>query len=58
MLQRISLRERGKERWKEGKKETRGPKPLWSKGVLFNIVWVYSAKIKIKSPDLQIIKET
>ena len=64
MLQRISLRERKKEREKERK--TRGPKLGWNKGVLFNIVWVYirSYKIALFSKDkdkksrLKIIKET
>ena len=46
---------RGREREKERKKErkTRGPKLLWSKGVLFNIVWVYilSYKVAIFSKD-------
>ena len=64
MLQRISLRERKKEREKERK--TRGPKLVWNKDVLFNIVWVYILSYKValfskdkdQNPDLQIIKET
>ena len=55
MLQRISLRERERERKKEREKErqTRGPKLIWNKDVLFNIVWVYilSYKVALFSKD-------
>ena len=48
-LQRNSLREREKER----ERKTRGPELWWSKGVLFNIVWVFilSYKAAIFSRD-------
>ena len=59
-LQRINQRERERER------RTRGPRFWWNKGALLNSVWVYillykvafSAKIKIKRPDLQVTNET
>ena len=48
-LQRISLRERERRK----KRKTRGLKLWWSKGVLFNIVWVFilSYKVAIFSRD-------
>ena len=53
VLQRISLRERERKTW--------GRKLWWSKGVLFNIVWVFilSYKIAIFSRDkIKTYKET
>ena len=42
-----------RERERERKKKDMGPKLSWSKGVLFNIVWVYilSYKVALFSKD-------
>ena len=57
-------RERETETERDRESKTQGPKLWWSKGVLFNIMWVFIQSYKAaifsrdKNQNLQVIKET